>query len=119
MLAAAWDGLAAELRPAAASFASLLSGVVGRWWQGPASTVTAGALSQAVEVSSVTNSLGGTTTTYMIPTATLPLLTPLQQIGVPAPILNGLNQLLTPIVNEGYSQYDPSGGPYFSHGNLV
>ena len=75
--------------------------------------------SEAVEMSSVTNSLGGTTTTYMIPTSTLPLLMPLQHIGVPAPIVNGLNNMLTPIVNEGYSHYDPNGGPYFSHGKLV
>ena len=70
-------------------------------------------------MSSVTNSLGGTTTTYMIPTATLPMLMPLQHIGVPSPIVNALNNLLTPIVNEGYSQFDPNGGPYFSEGNLV
>jgi PPE-repeat protein len=75
--------------------------------------------SQAVQVSSVTNSLGGTTTTYMIPTATLPMLIPLQQIGVPAPIVHNLNSFLTPIVNEGYSQYDPSGGAYLSRGHLV
>jgi hypothetical protein len=75
--------------------------------------------SQVVEVSSVTNTLGGTTTTYMIPTTTLPLLMPLQQIGVPAPIVGALNSALTPIVNAGYSQYDPTGGPYFSQGNLL
>ena len=75
--------------------------------------------SQAVEVSSVTNSLGGTTTTYMIPASTLPMLIPLQQIGVPSPIVGKLNDILTPIVNEGYSQYDPTGGPYFNHGSLV
>jgi len=75
--------------------------------------------SQAVEVSSVTDSLGGTTTTYMVPTATLPMLIPLQHMGVPSPIVNDLNNVLTPIVNEGYSQYDPNGGPYFSRGNLV
>jgi PPE family/PE-PPE domain len=74
--------------------------------------------SQAVEVSSVTNSLGGSTTTYMIPTATLPILIPLQQMGVPSPIVGALNSLLTPIVNEGYSQFDPN-GPYFGHGKLV
>jgi PPE-repeat protein len=72
----------------------------------------------AVEVSSVTNALGGTTTTYMIPTTTLPLLMPLEQLGVPAPIINGLNNFLTPIVNQGYSQYDPNGGPYLSRGVL-
>jgi hypothetical protein len=75
--------------------------------------------SRAVEVSSVTNSLGGTTTTFMIPTSTLPILMPLQQIGFPVPIVSGLNDLLTPIVNEGYSQFDPTGGPFFSQGNLV
>jgi len=74
--------------------------------------------SQAVEVSSVTDSLGGTTTTYMIPTATLPILIPLQQMGVPSPIVGALNSMLTPVVNEGYSQFDPN-GPYFSQGNLV
>jgi hypothetical protein len=75
--------------------------------------------SQAVQVSSVTDSLGGTTTTYMIPTATLPMLMPLQHMGVPSPIVTGLNNFLTPIVNEGYSQFDPNGGPYFSEGNLL
>jgi hypothetical protein len=75
--------------------------------------------SQAVVVSCVTDSLGGTTTTYMIPESTLPMLTPLEQMGVPSPIVNALNNVLTPIVNEGYSQYDPNGGPYFSQGNLV
>jgi hypothetical protein len=75
--------------------------------------------SQAMEVSCVANSLGGTTTTYMIPTATLPLLMPLQHMGVPAPMVSWLNNALTPLVNEGYSQYDPRAGPYFSHGNLV
>jgi hypothetical protein len=74
---------------------------------------------QVVEVSSVTNSLHGTTTTYMIPATTLPLLIPLQTFGVPAPIVDHLNSVLTPVVNEGYSQYDPTGGPYFSHGSLV
>ncbi len=29
---------------------------------------------------------------------------PLQHMGAPAPIINGLNNFLTPIVNEGYSQ---------------
>ncbi len=72
---------------------------------------------QVVEVGSpVTNSLGGTTTTYMVPATILPLLLPLQTFGVPAPIIDHLNTVLTPMVNEGYSQYDPTGGPYFSHG---
>ena len=74
---------------------------------------------QVVTVSSVTNSAGGITTTYMVPATILPLLLPLQTFGVPAPIIDHLNTMLTPVVNEGYSQYDPGGGPYFSHGKLV
>lgn len=70
-------------------------------------------------MSSVTNSLGGTTTTYMVPTPTLPMLIPLEQLGVPAPIVSAVNDALTPVVNAGYSQYDPTGGPYLSRGNLV
>ncbi|MGO9103513.1 MAG: PPE family protein, partial [Mycobacterium sp.] len=35
--AAGWDGLAAELRSAAASFASVTTGLSGGWWQGPSS----------------------------------------------------------------------------------
>lgn len=72
-----------------------------------------------VEVSSVTDALGGTTTTYLIPATTLPLLTPLQRLGVPTPIVSDLNTILTPIVNEGYSEYDPTGGPHLLYGKLV
>jgi PPE-repeat protein len=35
--AAAWDGLASELGSAASSFSSVISGLVGQAWQGPAS----------------------------------------------------------------------------------
>lgn len=76
-------------------------------------------LSDAVEVSSVTTSLGGTITTYLIPSPTLPMLLPLEQIGVPAPIVAGLNSVLAPIVNDGYSSLTPNAGPYFSQGALV
>jgi PE-PPE domain len=76
-------------------------------------------LSQAVQVSSATDSLGGTTTTYMIPTTTVPLLTPLERLDVPAPIVNELNNLLTPIVDQGYSEYSSNANPYLSHGKLV
>lgn len=74
---------------------------------------------QGIEIAAVTSSLGGTTTTYMIPSPTLPLLLPLKQIGVPDWIVGGLNNVLKPLVDAGYSQYAPTAGPYFSHGNLV
>jgi hypothetical protein len=76
-------------------------------------------LSNVVEVSQVTQPLGGTVTTYMIPSPTLPMLLPLTQIGVPQPIVHGLNSLLKPIVDSGYSSLAPDAGPYFSHGTLV
>jgi PE-PPE domain/PE family len=75
--------------------------------------------SDVVEVSSVTDSAGGTITTYMIPSPTLPMLLPLEQIGVPQPIVNNLNSVLQPIVNDGYSSLTPDAGPYFSGGSLV
>lgn len=88
----------------------------GLYYHDPAALISP---SDAVEVSSVTTSLGGTITTYMIPSPTLPMLLPLEQIGVPQPIVNNLNSLLQPIVNDGYSSLTPDAGPYFSQGALV
>ena len=76
--------------------------------------------SDAVEVSSVTSPVkGGTTTTYMIPSPTLPMLRPLQDLGVPSQIVDGLNSRLKPIVDAGYSRSTPDAGPHFSNGQLV
>jgi hypothetical protein len=88
----------------------------GAYYHDPASLASP---SDVVEVSSVTDSAGGTITTYMIPSPTLPMLLPLEQIGVPQPIVNNLNSVLQPIVNDGYSSLTPDAGPYFSEGSLV
>jgi hypothetical protein len=88
----------------------------GAYYHDPASLASR---SDAVELSSVTEPLGGTITTYMVPSPTLPMLLPLQQIGVPQPIVNDLNSVLQPIVNDGYSSLTPNAGPYFSEGSLV
>lgn len=53
------------------------------------------------------NTAGGTTTTYLVPTAELPLLYPLHAMGVPQDAINVLNSLLKPIVDAGYSRNDP------------
>jgi PE-PPE domain/PE family len=74
--------------------------------------------SDLVQLSSVTDSAGGTITTYMLPSPTLPMLMPLQYIGVPQPVVNNLNSVLQPIVNAGYSSLDPNAGPWFSGGYL-
>jgi PE-PPE domain/PE family len=86
------------------------------YYHDPASLVSP---SDVVEVSSVTDSAGGTITTYMIPSPTLPMLLPLEQIGVPQPIVNNLNSVLQPMVNDGYSSLTPNAGPYFLEGSLV
>ncbi|MHA7653657.1 PE-PPE domain-containing protein [Mycobacterium sp. ML4] len=82
-------------------------------------TAAYASMSDALTVSSVSTPLGGTITTYMIPSPTLPMLLPLQQIGVPQPIVDSLNSFLQPIVNSGYSSLTPGAGPYFSHGSLI
>ncbi|MGO9509018.1 MAG: PE-PPE domain-containing protein, partial [Mycobacterium sp.] len=74
--------------------------------------------SDMVQLSSVTQPAGGTITTYMFPSPTLPMLMPLQAIGVPQPIVSNLNSMLQPIVNAGYSSLTPDAGPYFSGGYL-
>lgn len=68
---------------------------------------------------SVTNSLGGTTTTYVIPSPHLPLTQPLRDIGVPAEFVDHLDDALRPLVDAGYSQLTPDAGPHIEYGRLV
>lgn len=60
----------------------------------------------ASNVSTTTNSLGGITTTYLIPTQRLPLVQPLRDIGVPEPIVTAIEQPLKTIVDAGYARND-------------
>ena len=59
-------------------------------------------------ITTVTNSLGGRTTTYVIPTARLPLIQPLRDIGVPEPVVAALEVPLRRIVDAGYVRNDPA-----------
>lgn len=61
-------------------------------------------LSTLTPESTVTNSLGGTTTYYLVPTETLPLLEPLVQAGVPTKVVSTLNKVLKPLVDAGYDR---------------
>jgi hypothetical protein len=54
------------------------------------------------------NTAGGTTTTYLVPTAELPMLYPLHAMGVPQEAITVLNAVLKPIVDAGYSRNDPA-----------
>src|SRR5262249_48594779 len=82
-------------------------------------TASLASVSDSVVMSSATTPLGGTITNYMIPSPTLPMLLPLEQIGVQQPIVDKLKSCLHPIVTDGYSSLTPGAGPYFYHGSLV
>lgn len=60
----------------------------------------------AANVSISTNSLGGTTTSYLIPTVKLPLVQPLRDIGIPEPIVSALEKPLKDMVDAGYTRHD-------------
>jgi hypothetical protein len=57
-------------------------------------------------ITTTENSLGGVTTSYLVPTRDLPLLQPLRDWGVPKPLVDTVNQLLKPVVDAGYSRND-------------
>lgn len=73
----------------------------------------------AVLVSETTNSLGGKTSTYMIPTTDLPITRPLRMLGVPKSIVDTVNSWLLPIIARGYSSMTPGVAPHFDKGRLV
>ncbi len=76
------------------------------------------AQSDAVEMSSTTNELGGHTTTYMVPTKELPLTEPLRSV-LPDATVDEIDKVLRPMIDAGYSQYSDSKAPYIKQGRLV
>jgi len=62
----------------------------------------------AENITTEVNAAGGTTTTYLVPTAELPMLYPLHEMGVPEPAIGALNSVLKPVVDVGYSRNDPA-----------
>jgi hypothetical protein len=57
-------------------------------------------------INTVVNSLGGSTTSYLVPTEKLPLVQPLRDIGIPEPVVAAIEQPLKVIVDGGYSRND-------------
>lgn len=53
------------------------------------------------------NALGGVTTTYLVPTADLPMLRPLKTLGVPQVVVDALTCVLRPIIDSAYVRNDP------------
>jgi hypothetical protein len=58
-------------------------------------------------VTTTINSLGATTTTYLVPATFLPITQPLRDLGVPASLVDSLDQLLRPKIDSGYTRNDP------------
>lgn len=58
----------------------------------------------AANITTTVNKLGGSTTTYLIPTEKLPLLQPLRDLHIPEPIVAKLEKPLKKIVDRGYSR---------------
>lgn len=54
-------------------------------------------------ITKTTNSLGGVTTTYLVPTPEVPIVWALRKIGVPDPILSVVNKILKPIIDSAYA----------------
>ena len=67
-----------------------------------------------------TNSLGGTTTTYMVPTPYLPL-TAAWRLILPGPVVDVVDSLLRPIIDSAYTRHDQPGDtrPILERGQLV
>ena len=92
------------------SVANALLGTI--YVHGRYETIPGGLDLSTVTASTRVNSLGGTTTTYLIPTPKLPLLQPLRDIGVPEDLVASLEAPLRAIVDAGYARNDPlPGGP--------
>ncbi len=59
-------------------------------------------------VTTLVNAAGGVTTTYVVPTADLPMLRPLKALGVPQGTIDSLEGVLRPVVDSAYARNDPA-----------
>lgn len=59
-------------------------------------------------ITTVTNSRGGMTTTYLVPTPRLPLTMPLRQMGLPDEVVDRVDAVLRPVVDAGYVRNRPA-----------
>ena len=62
----------------------------------------------AANITTSVNALGGVTTTYVVPTADLPMLRPLKALGVPQETIDALETVLRPIIDSAYVRNDPA-----------
>jgi len=59
-------------------------------------------------VTTMVNAAGGVTTTYVVPTADLPMLRPLKALGVPQVTIDTLEAVLRPVIDSAYVRNDPA-----------
>lgn len=57
-------------------------------------------------ITETTNTMGGVTKSYIIPTEELPLTKPLRQLGVDRRIVDEVDKHLRPVINAGYKRHD-------------
>jgi hypothetical protein len=58
-------------------------------------------------ITTTVNSLGATTTTYLVPASVLPLTQPLRDLGVTAPVVDAIDRILKPKIDVAYKRNDP------------
>lgn len=58
-------------------------------------------------ITTVVNSLGATTTNYLVPATFLPITQPLREVGVPSPVVDELDRFLKPMIDAAYTRNDP------------
>lgn len=91
---------------------SVLNALIGTAYvHGGYETVPGGLDLSAVPPGNITttvNTLGGTTTTYLIPTEKLPLVQPLRDLGVSEKIVSAVEKPLKTLVDKGYRRNDPT-----------
>lgn len=56
------------------------------------------------DITEQTNSMGGKTTTYLVPTRTLPLTEGLRRLGIPNAFVDQLDRMLRPVIDAAYNQ---------------
>ncbi|MBU3750658.1 MAG: PE-PPE domain-containing protein [Mycobacterium sp.] len=72
-------------------------------------------------ITTAVNSLGGTDTSYFVPTPTLPITEVLRVAGVPDKAVDALDAVIRPVIDAGYSRNDKPGDPrpYLDRGVLT
>lgn len=98
-----YDGFA---RPIAqpANLLTVLNALMGLFYIHPLAVNSDLSSVPQANISTTVNSLGGITTTYLVPAQQLPLTMPLRQIGIPQSIVDGLDTALRPLIDSGYAR---------------